>query len=354
MCEVILYEALSFSFAGSPRPEVIGYYQWIPLMLMLQALMFYIPSVVWAINNTRPGLDINRMVLLVSGIEHINPDIRDKTIKFICKHFDRALAYQREYRRGRIRRCLQALSRHICVPFGTIYGNYLTTLYIFIKLLYISNAVGQLWIMNAFLSNKKNSYYFYGINILKAVYEGQQPDSRLFPRVTLCDFQIRQMQNVHDYTIQCTLPINLYNEKIYIYLWFHICLVVILSCVGLISLLWQLFSTNCMTYVTKYLKIMSKVKQETAPLEVKAIRGFVNDYLRPDGVFALRVLANNTNDVVTAEIIAAMFSYYKRTIYKPSVSRSSSTIYATQSNKGSHYILRELNTIESLNDQFDV
>lgn len=243
------------------------------------------------------------------------------------------------------------MSKHCCLPIGRVYGNYLTSLYIFVKLLYISNAVGQLWLMNAFLSNERNSYYLYGINTLVDIYNNRQPDTKLFPRVTLCDFKIRQMQNVQDYTIQCTLPINLFNEKIYVYLWFHMCVVALLSCLGLIVLLWQLFSTNCQSYVTKYLKIMSRVKQQTGVLEVKTIRHFVDDYLRPDGVFTLRVIAKNTNDVITAEIISALFDYYRRTNQQRAMSRASTQ--SVKLSKSSSYLLRQTINSESC-ERFDV
>ena len=60
--------------------------------------------------------------------------------------------------------------------------------YIGVKLLYLANALFQLFLMNIFLSNQKYSYY--GWQVLKTIWSGQadlggSSDSHIFPRITV-------------------------------------------------------------------------------------------------------------------------------------------------------------------------
>jgi hypothetical protein len=187
-------------------------------------------------------------------------------------------------------------------------GNYLVILYIVIKLLYIANVIGQLFMLNAFLDTDFNMY---GINILRKMIAGEEwTSSERFPRVTLCDFKIRVLGNVHRYTVQCSLPMNLFNEIIFIFIWFWFAFVTAAT-VG--SLLMWLFTCIYFPHNRRYVKsrliAMDKVDDISAHLD--DLEHFVSKYLRRDGCFIIRMVAKNASDIIAAELICGLWDHYK-------------------------------------------
>ncbi|CAF3488914.1 unnamed protein product [Rotaria sordida] len=293
------------------RPKHIAYYQWIPFILLLMSVLFYIPSVLWHALATKTGFDIANLVKTLHSMEQLNPDIRDRTLRYIAKHIDRALEIQREMGTGFFSQFKRLARRH-CPVFiiGRAQGNYLTFVYLFVKLLYITNVVGQLFLLNLFMGS---NYHGYGIEVLRNLLSGRECcRSARFPRVTMCDFEIRTMaDHIHKHTIQCVLPVNLFNEKIFIFIWFWLVIVSILSSYGFIMCIWQqILPFNREHFLKKYLKIMNRITRET--FDRKLFNTFSNKYLRHDGVLVLRLVAMNTNDVVMGEIMVALWDGFKR------------------------------------------
>jgi hypothetical protein len=195
------------------------------------------------------------------------------------------------------------------------------------KLLYLGNVIGQFYLLDRFLGG----FHLYGFRVVREFFRNGWPlaflnNHKMFPRVTLCDFRVRQMGNSHPHTVQCVLPINFFSEKIYLVLWFWLAA---LGAVTALSILcWAcvlLPEHGRRRYVRQNLKIMSRLKSSSdtssstagsggsaeRDRERKAARRFVEAYLRQDGVFVLQLVARNSTDLVVADIIAALWDNFR-------------------------------------------
>jgi len=225
---------------------------------------------------------------------------------------DRYLLTQREYRTGRTVRIKRFIAKWCCLVGGKLYGNYLISGYLAVKLLYVANAVGQLWLLGWFLQIDSPMR---GLRVVEQLFRIQDWGySERFPRVTLCQFEIRQQSRVHSHVVQCVLPINLFNEKIFMLLWFWFILLAGVTSVSFVCwLLRALYWPGYVQYVRKQIQVMDITRREAGTLGK-----FANDYLRRDGMFIVRLIGMNMDEVVAGEVLCGLWKNYspeRRTIF---------------------------------------
>ncbi len=94
-----------------------------------------------------------------------------------------------------------------CLFYGSHYGNYVTGVYLFTKILYILNVVLQFVILNSFLGSR---YTFWGFEILNDLAHGREwQESSHFPRVTMCDFQVSFGTNEWNLDMDLNMNLNM-------------------------------------------------------------------------------------------------------------------------------------------------
>lgn len=285
----------------------LTYYQWVPIILLFMAFLFKLPNMVWRIFNGGSGLNMDKCVYFAEKAQYDSPEDRDKSLYALARFMDKWLDTNKEYKWNVFVRTKHQASRFLCFFCNKRAGRYLTAMYLFVKVLYVANAIGQLFLLNAFLST---SYNFYGFEFMENMAQnGPWRESPRFPRVTLCDIRIRQLQNLQRFTVQCVLPINLFNEKIFIFIWFWL---VFIACIASFNLVYWtyliMFTKNKVDYAKKYLKINDELHTN---FDKKLAAKFAESYLRDDGIFLLRIIARNSTDMVVTDLVKHLWAIFK-------------------------------------------
>ncbi|MCP9260105.1 Innexin [Dirofilaria immitis] len=285
-----------FSFIGSPiqcwfPAYYRGYYQWVPFVFALQAILFYLPVILWRTLYSIVDIKVGTICDTCSIRSNMAARDRLKNMEKVASF----LAYERDIHSsldGRMHRHLSS-------------GRFLITAYLFTKFLFALNALVQFWIVKKFLGVES---IWWGAQVFDNLIHGLEwPQTGNFPRVTLCDFTVRVLGNLHRHTVQCVLMINMFNEKIFLFLWFWL---VIISTINVISFLQWLFMSFMNSSGREMISIyLGKIEPGIAhAMRRRAlIDEFIVEKLRPDGVFMLQLVKTNSGDIVTCELIETLW-----------------------------------------------
>ncbi|OQR77927.1 innexin inx1-like [Tropilaelaps mercedesae] len=169
------------------KKKFVAYYQWVYLTLIVQAIVFYMPHYIW--KSWEGGL----MGALTGGVVKSDEERRKKR-EVISLWVDRNFGRRSSY----------------------------TYKYLFCELLCFFNVLMQMFLMDGFLDGE---FMRYGIRVLEFLNSNSEdrvdPMVFVFPRVTKCVFHgFGPGGDVMTQDMLCVLPQNVFNEKLYVLVWF--------------------------------------------------------------------------------------------------------------------------------------
>ncbi|KAH7695857.1 innexin-16, partial [Aphelenchoides avenae] len=167
------------------RFQQIGYYQWIPFILVLQAIFCNLPHLFWRSLNWTSGLQLRAVVTMANEARKTGPLAKANVRDTVARHiYDSLLAKAMYLNMGRNGNFVLRVVRLIT---HLVSHSYLATLYCISKVLNVANTVMQVLMLGHFLGQ---SSHFWGFSMLSAMQRGETwEDTGLFPRVVVCDFE---------------------------------------------------------------------------------------------------------------------------------------------------------------------
>lgn len=194
-----------------------SYYQWVPLLLAVQAVMFYAPHWIWKATEN------NRFKNIICGLNKTltNDDERNEKVAMLSDYMRARMANTGEHRSW-------ARRFFLC------------------ECLNFVNVVGQIFLTDKFLGGEFTTY---GTKVLEVVdlnpEDRVDPMSRVFPRMTKCIFhKYGGSGTIQKFDALCVLGMNIINEKVYIFLWFWFIALAVVTGVNLVLRALQYFMPN--------------------------------------------------------------------------------------------------------------
>jgi len=281
--------------------HIIRFYQYVPFILMLQTLGFYLPGFFWRSGSARFGLSLQKYLDQLNMSRRLltePPLYRRQLIRNVAARLD-------QYFRMHPKRKLPKL----------------TLFYLFIKFIYLINILIQLLSLHYFMNFNLNIKDLFERFLIYS--NTVRHTSLQFPTNVLCDFIVRFLgKNKHRHTVQCVLPINIFNEKIFIFSYVWLIILFLCTLYNLIVqwIIFFLFHRNIID--TRYRRVHRSLSEFTFEQKQNydiiqiydyqpITKNFSQHYLQFDGIFIMRLLDMNIDLVTMNDLMDDLWEFYK-------------------------------------------
>lgn len=249
---------------GEDTVKYHKYYQWVCFVLFFQAMLFYVPRYLW--KNWEGGR--LKMLVLDLNCPILAEDCKQDRKKLLIDYFINNLHTQNFY----------AFRFFICEALNFV------------------NVVLQIYFMDYFLDGEFSTYGSEVLNFTNMDQENRSdPMARVFPKLTKCTFRkYGASGTIQNFDGLCVLPLNIVNEKIYVFLWFWFILLTALTALSLLYRLAVIMGPQVRVYLLRARSRLSSQEQ----IEIIARNCQIGDW------FVLYQLGRNIDPLIFKELMS--------------------------------------------------
>ncbi|KHJ92503.1 innexin-3 domain protein [Oesophagostomum dentatum] len=184
-----------------------------------------------------------------------------------------------------------------------MWGYKLTLALLFSKLLSIAVVVGEILFTGWFMGAGQ----MHGLRVVVDALNGRQWESSgNFPRVTFCDLQVRELGGaVHRWSLQCVLMINMFNEKIFVFLWWWFCILLFISILNFFRWIVRLSFDSQRAFVTAVLEAAMN-----EDVDSRDVSDFCKSGLKTDGTTIVHLIEENATIYQAGEFLVPLWQEF--------------------------------------------
>ncbi|GFR64219.1 innexin [Elysia marginata] len=319
-----------------------AFFKWAPFVFIFQAFMFKLPNVLWKHLSANSTKELGRIRDLIEDARALEDDkAKRHKMDEVVVYFETWVTGYKSYSKNWIKGMLAVF---FCC--GKNSGSYLSSLYISVKIL---NLLVVFLCSGLLIGFFDGEFWKYGLTAVEKVYTtGDWEDSINFPKKLICDFDIPknasvgtklpEITNLSPSSVlkiipanqirqaECTMSINFLLEKVFLLEWFWLILLGWLTIFNMFTWIGKIKQPLSTVFFTRdYMATIDSLPSaedgstsleadETASSEqvTSLQKSFVNEYLRSDGVFLLRVLEVNSGRAIVGELVISLWKRYKK------------------------------------------
>uniref|UniRef100_A0A0K0FWR7 Innexin n=1 Tax=Strongyloides venezuelensis TaxID=75913 RepID=A0A0K0FWR7_STRVS len=284
----------------------VSYYQWVPFFLLFQAACFKVPAFIWKYFASQSGMRVGEILRISTDPVNSNPDARKSNVESLSIHLQGALKFHKRLKNRNL------VPHKICRILNLKYaGYYVTLIYFAAKIGFLMNNIFQLHLLQKYLIPDAAEAFGYDALIKLLDSNITWKDHGIFPRVSICDFEVREMGQRQRHTVQCVLVINVFTEKIFIILWFWFSILFAVTISNIFTWIFSLYNETSRSHFIINNLIMADVQRDSKSDDFsRKVKKFVHYYLGWDGVFVLRLIAQHADVVLTVDLISHLWEVF--------------------------------------------
>lgn len=305
------------------NPVHLNYYQWVPVVIALQAFFFQLPYIFWATMANAGGMNLAKTLEGCETLNEVMMSLKQQTRVVVCEEIVHIID-------GYLKPRIFLPGRRSCMK-RTFYN--LVTAFFIAKFLYVLNIVAQLYAIDSFFRGKQveigdTLYEDKHENVIeysfRAIFglldDGVWENSWRFPMLAMCRYYSEgrlafncknretDIYGVRkcpmDGEVLCTLPLNLYNDKVFAVMILLMMGLMIASIVYLFIWVYRIFVPSSKNALI--LKLLVDINDE----EERDVYRFIEDYLKSDGILVLKLIRHNMGVNTCSEVTEGLFKQF--------------------------------------------